>query len=60
VRTTQSEELERLLQSKGIHFERIGVVSGQSVVIDGENWGAVSSWKGTYETLLSNIMTDEQ
>ncbi len=60
VRTTHSEELERLLQSQGINFELIGKVGGQSVVIDGENWGAVSSWKGTYETLLTNIMTDEQ
>jgi hypothetical protein len=37
----------------------MGQVKGDAVVIDGENWGAVTDWKRTYETVLSDIMNGE-
>jgi phosphoribosylformylglycinamidine synthase len=59
VRTSQSAEFERFLQSENISFEQMGQVKGDAVVIDGENWGAVTDWKRTYETVLSDIMNGE-
>ena len=51
-------ELERFLQSENAAFEKIGVVKGSIVVVDGEDWGAVVDWKRTYETVLGEIMAD--
>ncbi|HAD13470.1 MAG TPA: phosphoribosylformylglycinamidine synthase subunit PurL [Saprospirales bacterium] len=59
VRTSQSAEFERFLQSQNITFEQIGHVKGNAVIVDEENWGAVSDWKRTYETVLSDIMNGE-
>lgn len=39
-----------------IPFEAIGVVKGNNIVIDNENWGSVDSWKSLYEQTLSNFM----
>ena len=51
-------ELERFLQSENAAFEKMGVVKGSIVVVDGEDWGAVADWKRTYETVLGEIMAD--
>lgn len=39
-----------------IPFEAIGVVKGNDIVIDNENWGSVDSWRSLYEQTLSNFM----
>jgi len=58
VRTEQIGEFERFLQSENAAFEKLGVVKGKNVVVDGEDWGVVTEWKRTYETVLSQIMND--
>ncbi len=52
----KTSELENLLKSAGVHFEKIGAVAGKNVVVDGENWGAVSKWQTTFDTVLEKIM----
>ncbi|WP_343701708.1 phosphoribosylformylglycinamidine synthase subunit PurL [Chitinophaga sp.] len=37
-----------------VRYEKIGVVKGESMVIDGEAWGLVEEWKGKYDTALEN------
>lgn len=56
VRTEQVEALERFLTSENQPFEVLGVVEGQNIRIDGEDWGGVSEWARTYDSLLSEIM----
>jgi len=58
VRTEQIGEFERFLQSENAAFEKLGVVKGKNVVVDGEDWGVVTEWKRTYDTVLSQIMND--
>jgi phosphoribosylformylglycinamidine synthase len=56
VPTEQTAAFERFLQAENAAFEVIGTVSGQAVVVDGENWGNVDTWKRTYDTVLADIM----
>ncbi len=56
VPTEQVAAFERFLAAEQVAFEPLGVVSGDALVIDGENWGQVDAWKRTYETVLNDIM----
>ena len=56
VAAAKTFELEKQLKSAGVHFEKIGAVAGKSVVVDGENWGPVSKWQATFDTVLEKIM----
>lgn len=56
VRTEQAGELERFLHAEKQAFEFLGVVEGDSVVIDGNNWGTPREWQKTYDSLLSQMM----
>jgi len=58
VATEQVAAFERFLQSEQTPFEKLGEVKGKSVVVDGEDWGAVTDWKRTYENILAEIMAD--
>jgi len=58
VATEQVAAFERFLQSEQTAFEKMGEVKGKSVVVDGEDWGAVTEWKRTYENILAEIMAD--
>ncbi|MBX2892185.1 MAG: phosphoribosylformylglycinamidine synthase subunit PurL [Saprospiraceae bacterium] len=59
VRTEQAAAFERFLQAEKTPFEALGTVAGRNVVIDGEDWGNVSTWKRTYDTVLAKMMNDE-
>ncbi|GEP96287.1 phosphoribosylformylglycinamidine synthase subunit PurL [Chitinophaga cymbidii] len=37
-----------------VRYEKIGVVKGEHVVVDGEDWGVVEEWKVKYDTSLEN------
>ena len=56
VPTKQQAAFERLMQAEMVPFEQLGTVGGDAVQIDGEDWGSVSRWKRTYDTVLNNIM----
>lgn len=52
----QTAAFERFLTAEKVPFEALGAVTGGNLTIDGEDWGNVSGWKRTYETVLENIM----
>ncbi len=37
-----------------VRFELLGTVKGDSMIIDGENWGATASWKVKYDTAIES------
>ncbi len=57
LRPEQVPDFERFLRNQSQVFEKIGAVEGDSVIVDGENWGAVADWKNTYNTVLSELMS---
>jgi phosphoribosylformylglycinamidine synthase len=56
VRTEQIDAFERFLESVQTPFHPLGAVTGRKVVIDGEDWGNVSDWQRTYDTVLEKAM----
>jgi phosphoribosylformylglycinamidine synthase len=58
VSAEQKAAFERFLQIENVAFETLGLVKGTDISVDNENWGAVTEWKRTFETTLSQIMND--
>jgi phosphoribosylformylglycinamidine synthase len=59
VRTEQVAAFERFLKSENAPFEMLGTVAGRNITVDDEDWGNVSGWKRTYDTVLEKMMSDE-
>ncbi len=51
---TSRDDFENYLQSNGQSFEFLGTVEGNSIVIDGENFGSVEELKESFETAIEN------
>ena len=56
VEAGKSAEFEQFLQSENAPFEVLGTVQGNTVVVDGENWGAVTDWQRVYDSVLGEVM----
>ncbi len=41
-------------------FEKIGVVTGSEVMVNGEFWGTIGWWKELYDTALENYLSKEE
>lgn len=41
-------------------FEKIGVVTGTEMVVDGDFWGTIDWWKEKYETAIENFLSKEE
>ncbi|HYC40810.1 MAG TPA: phosphoribosylformylglycinamidine synthase subunit PurL [Chitinophagaceae bacterium] len=41
-------------------YEKIGVVTGGEVVVDGEFWGDIDSWKEKYDTAIEKYLVREE
>jgi phosphoribosylformylglycinamidine synthase len=58
IRQEDKEKFDSIMHSlidateHSIRVEKIGVVKGEHVVIDGEDWGALSGWKQQYDVAL--------
>ncbi len=37
-----------------VRYEKIGVVKGEGIAVDGEDWGTVASWKEKYDVALEH------
>lgn len=57
VRKENQIAFENHLTSTGIAFESLGVVKGQEVNVNGENWGSIEQWKLSYDEAITAIMT---
>lgn len=51
----QEAEFLQLVAQGDIPVNKIGVVSGADVQVNNENWGALSSWKNSYEHAINPI-----
>ena len=40
-------------------YEELGVVTAGAVEIDGMNWGNISKWKHTYDTVIERLLENE-
>ncbi|HMU46421.1 MAG TPA: phosphoribosylformylglycinamidine synthase subunit PurL [Chitinophagaceae bacterium] len=41
-------------------FEKIGVVAGSEMVVDGDFWGTIDWWKDQYDTAIENYLSKEE
>ncbi|MFN5375004.1 MAG: phosphoribosylformylglycinamidine synthase subunit PurL [Chitinophagaceae bacterium] len=56
VRKDDQSKFEHHLTSTGIAHELLGAVKGKEVVVNGENWGTVDSWKKHYDDAITKKM----
>jgi phosphoribosylformylglycinamidine synthase subunit PurL len=52
----QKADFELFMKSKKQYMTFLGTVKSNKILIDQEDFGAVSAWKKTYDTVLGNIM----
>ncbi|TWF37416.1 phosphoribosylformylglycinamidine synthase subunit II [Chitinophaga polysaccharea] len=58
VKPENKEKFEALMHSLvdasdvSVRHEKLGVVTGEGIKVNGEDWGTVSTWKQTYDTAI--------
>lgn len=50
--------VESFEKSMKIPFEKIGVVQGQNISVNEEDWGSVAHWLKIYEDVLTKLMNN--
>jgi phosphoribosylformylglycinamidine synthase len=45
---------------RDVSFEKIGVVTGEEIVVDGNFWGSIDWWKEKYDTAIENYLSKEK
>ena len=56
VRPAQVENFKKLLNEHNLPHRQIGLVGGDSIRIDGQNWGVLSEWQSTYDNHLGDLL----
>lgn len=56
VSPSKQQAFESLLAAAGIKSALLGTVKGKDVVINGDNWGAISAWKSPYDEKIGSLM----
>jgi phosphoribosylformylglycinamidine synthase subunit PurL len=56
VHPEQVEAFERFMLESGAPFDHLGTVTGHEVVINEANWGLITAWRDTYNTVLEQLM----
>lgn len=60
IRPEDKEKFEAVLHTvvdateHSVKFEKIGIVKGEHIIIDGEDWGTVASWKQPYDISIES------
>jgi phosphoribosylformylglycinamidine synthase len=54
----KENELKAHLEKSGLAFSKLGIVKGNSLVIDGENFGGVEEYKVSYDTTIEKLMNN--
>jgi phosphoribosylformylglycinamidine synthase len=57
---TQAAAIEQLLTAAAISFEKLGTVTENDIVIDGDNWGTIVDWKSKYDNAIGNFLTGHE
>ena len=42
-----------------VPFERLGTVSEETILVDGDNWGNIVDWKAKYDNAIGNLLAKE-
>ena len=42
-----------------VPFEKLGTVTVENILIDGDNWGTIVDWKTKYDTAIGDLLTKE-
>ncbi|MDX2133904.1 MAG: phosphoribosylformylglycinamidine synthase subunit PurL [Saprospiraceae bacterium] len=53
----QQSAFESFMDARNAPFERLGVVQGNNMLVEGQDWGSVAEWKQRYDTVLENLMS---
>ena len=56
VSPSKQHAFETMLAASGIKSELLGKVKGKDVVINGDNWGAIATWKSPYDEKIGSMM----
>ena len=56
VSPSRQHAFEAMLAVSGINSSLLGHVKGKDVVINGDNWGAIATWKSPYEEKIGSLM----
>ncbi|MEL6668078.1 MAG: phosphoribosylformylglycinamidine synthase subunit PurL [Bacteroidota bacterium] len=56
VRPAQVEKFKKLLNDHDLPHRQIGLVGGDSIQIDGQNWGPLGEWQTTYDNHLGELL----
>lgn len=44
----------------GFPTTQIGVVTGQAIQVNGEDWGSIKEWKGKYDSAIEKLLAKEE
>lgn len=56
VSPSMQDAFESMLAGAGIRSALLGKVKGNDVVINGDNWGTIASWKSPYDEKIGSMM----
>jgi phosphoribosylformylglycinamidine synthase len=56
VSPSMQDAFESLLAASGIKSALLGKVKGKDVVVNGDNWGTIASWKSPYDAKIGSMM----
>ena len=56
VSPSMQDAFESMLAASGIKSALLGKVKGKEVVINGDNWGTIASWKSPYDDKIGSLM----
>ena len=59
VNPLQVSDFELFMKQTSVGFTKIGRVLGERILVFDESWGNITTWKKTYDNLLSEIMDEE-
>ena len=56
VSPSMQDAFESILPTSGIKSALLGKVKGKDVVVNGDNWGTIASWKSPYDEKIGSMM----
>jgi phosphoribosylformylglycinamidine synthase len=56
VSPSMQDAFESILATSGIKSALLGKVKGKDVVVNGDNWGTIASWKSPYDEKIGSMM----
>ena len=42
-----------------VPFEKLGTVTEENILVDGDNWGTIVDWKTKYDNAIGDLLAKE-